>query len=142
MRRILNSTSTARCTRQPVKHVSVISRQLRAVSLPLQSRRHIPARGGSAVSPLLHRASEMPLIMSLFVNELMQNLSMSSAKIRQKKAVHCTHNDRRPACPQMSRVSHVKNVCAQSSTDLYLLGLQLTMTWAQSGVLMNGQRGP
>lgn len=44
--------------------------------------------------------------------------------------------------PEMSRVSHVKNVCAQSSPDLYLLGLQLSMTWAQSGVLMNGQRGP
>lgn len=65
----------------------------------LWSIRHILAYSGGVVSPLLHRASVMPLMMSLFVNELMQKLSMSSAKIRGKKAVHCTHNDRLPACP-------------------------------------------
>ena len=47
-----------------------------------------------------------------------------------------------PTASEMSRVSHVKNVCAQSSTDLYLAGLQRTKTWAQSGVLMNEQWGP
>ncbi len=44
-----------------------------------------------------------------------------------------------PTAPKMSRVSHVKNVCAQSSTDPYLVGLQLTKTWARSGALMNEQ---
>lgn len=77
-----------------------VLRGFHAVSVLMQSLRHIPARSGGAVSPLLHRASVMPLMMSLFVNELMQNLSMSSAKIRWKKAVHCTHNDRLPACPR------------------------------------------
>lgn len=42
----------------------------------------------------------IPVMMSLVVNELMRKLSMSSAKIRRKKAVHCTHNDRLSDCPQ------------------------------------------
>lgn len=58
--------------------------------------RPIPAGSGGAASPT---AAPMPLMMRLFVNELMQNLSMSSAEIRWKKAAHCTHNDRLPACP-------------------------------------------
>lgn len=59
----------------------------------------IPARSDGVVSPPLHPAPAMPLMMSLFVNVLMQKLPMSSAEIRGKKAAHCTHNDRLPACP-------------------------------------------
>lgn len=78
----------------------------------------------------------------LVINELMQKLSKSLANLRGKKAVHCTHNDRlSPPAPEMSQVSHVKNVCAQSSTDPYLYILQLTKTWAQSVQLMNENCG-
>lgn len=65
----------------------------------------------------------------LVINELMQKLLKSLANLRGKKAVHCPHNGRlSPPAPEMSQVSHVKNVCAQSSTDLYLYILQLTKT--------------
>lgn len=53
-----------------------------AVSVPpcTQSRGRIPAHSGVAVAPPPHRASVTPLTTRLFVNELMQKLSMSSQR--------------------------------------------------------------
>lgn len=68
-------------------------------------------------------------MMCLVINELMQKLSMSLANLREKKAVHCKHNNSlSPPSSEMSQVIHFKNVCAESSTDPYLYGLALTKT--------------
>lgn len=75
---------------------------------------------------------------SSVINELIKTSKSSGLEKEEERKV-CAVMTGSPLPSDMSRVSHVKNVCVQSSADFYQQALQQELTRASLGVTMNKQ---